>query len=51
MSRTARRSSGWSTTDARVERIRAGEGLREALRVRIGAIRAVGSIAVYINLD
>src|SRR3990170_4679334 len=34
MRRIARRSSGWSTTDAMVERMRAGEGLRGRLRLR-----------------
>jgi hypothetical protein len=35
--RISRRSSGWSTNEAIVERKRAGEGLRGGLRSGIGA--------------
>jgi hypothetical protein len=52
MRRIARRSSGWSTTEAMVERMRAGEGLRGRLRLETAAGRSelVGSMAVYINM-
>jgi hypothetical protein len=44
--RNSRSSSGWSTIVAMVERIRAGEGLRERVS---GSSGVVGSTTIYIN--
>ena len=48
-SRSSRRSSGWSTTEAMVLRMRAGEGDTGGLVPVLREFGAVGSTAVYIN--